>query len=587
MQVENFVPEWAKRAVWYQIFPERFWNGDPANDPTLDSQRQSWPHDLATPWQIHPWTADWYARQPYEAAHDRAIWHHLQRRRYGGDLQGILDRLDYLEDLGVNALYLNPVFQAPSAHKYDGATYHHIDPYFGPDPAGDHWLIAQETPHDPATWGWTAADRLFLQLIQAVHQRGMRLIIDGVFNHMGLNSWAFQDLVQHGQTSALRDWFKMVDWQRPTRFAPFTYSGWFGVDELPELNQDAHGLVAGPKAYIWACTRRWMDPDGDGNPGDGIDGWRLDVAFCIRHGFWKDWRRHVKAINPEAYLTAEIILSDATEPYLQGDEFDAVMNYLWAFTCAEFFVEEPRRLSVTAFERQLRQLREAYPAGVAYGLQNLLGSHDTGRIASHFVNRRALHYRDWELYCAQSRVENNPAFDTRPPTAEERSRHKLLALFQMCDVGAPMVYYGDEVGMWGANDPCCRQPMVWPELSYAPQATLPDGAPRAEPAAVAFDHDLHAYYRRLIWLRRRSPALQRGTFNPLALDDAAACLVFERCLGDERVVVAVNNAPQPHTCTLALEGVWRDALTDALYQAGAAGLTLPLPAYGGCILVRP
>ncbi len=585
MSQQDFVPHWAKQAVWYQIFPERFWNGDPGNDPTLASQHRSWPHDLATPWEVHPWTSDWYARQPYEAAHDRSIWHHLQRRRYGGDLQGILDRLDYIQDLGVNAVYLNPIFEAPSAHKYDAATYHHIAPHFGPDPIGDRRLMALETPHDPATWTWTAADRLFLTLIQELHRRDMRLIIDGVFNHMGLNSWAFQELVQQGQTSPQRDWFKILDWDRPTPFAPFTYSGWFDVQELPELNQDAHGLVAGPKAYIWACTQRWMDPDGDGDPGDGIDGWRLDVAFCIRHGFWKDWRRHVKAINPEAYLTAEIIVSDATEPYVQGDEFDAVMNYLWAFTCAEFFVEEPQRLSVTEFERQLRQLRQAYPAGVAYGMQNLLSSHDTARIASHIVNRRAPRYRHWEPYCYQSRVENNPAYDTRPPNAEERTRHRLMVLFQMCDVGAPMVYYGDEAGMWGANDPGCRQPMVWPELNYAPQTTLPDGSRRAEPAAVAFNHDLHAYYRRLIWLRRRSPALQLGSFTPLLMDDATGCLVFERRSGDDRVVVALNNSPQAHTCTVALDGIWRDGLTDETVPTDTTGLRLSLPAYGGCVLL--
>ena len=136
MMQSDFVPEWAKRAVWYQIFPERFWNGDPGNDPTLTSMKNSWPFDLTEPWEVHPWTSDWYARQPYELVNGKPIWHHLFRRRYGGDLQGILDRLDYIQDLGITAIYLNPVFQAPSLHKYDGATYHHIDPHFGPDLCG-------------------------------------------------------------------------------------------------------------------------------------------------------------------------------------------------------------------------------------------------------------------------------------------------------------------------------------------------------------------------------------------------------------------------------------------------------------------
>ena len=128
----------------------------------------------------------------------------------------------------------------------------------------------------------------------------MRIIFDGVFNHMGLNSWAFQDVVANGQASRFSDWFKISDWNQPSRFAPFTYHGWFGVQELPELRQDENGLVAGPKDYVFACTQRWMDPYGNGQVQHGIDGWRLDVAFCIRHGFWKDWRQHVKAINPRS-----------------------------------------------------------------------------------------------------------------------------------------------------------------------------------------------------------------------------------------------------------------------------------------------
>ena len=203
-QPHDFVPDWAKGIVWYQIFPERFWNGDPQNDPRLEDQRGAYPHDLTQPWQIHPWTSDWYELQPYEQANGKGFWHNVQRRRYGGDLQGILDRLDYLQSLGVGGLYLNPVFESPSAHKYDGATYHHVDPHFGPDPQGDRQLMAAEPPGpDPARWVWTAADRLLLQLIAEVHRRGMRIILDGVFNHMGLNSWAFRDVQQQRHAVAV------------------------------------------------------------------------------------------------------------------------------------------------------------------------------------------------------------------------------------------------------------------------------------------------------------------------------------------------------------------------------------------------
>lgn len=200
---DEFTPEWAKHAIWYQIFPERFANGDPSNDPTPESLigARAGPTEG---WQVHPWTSDWYAPQPYERRAGGDIWEHLPHRRYGGDLAGILQRLDYLQELGVNALYLNPVFASPSHHKYDAATHIHIDPHFGPDPSGDRAIIARERPDDPATWQWTSADRLALGLMAEVHRRGMHLIFDGVWNHVGVNHWAYRDVLERQQALALR-----------------------------------------------------------------------------------------------------------------------------------------------------------------------------------------------------------------------------------------------------------------------------------------------------------------------------------------------------------------------------------------------
>ena len=397
MSDDQFVPEWAKGIIWYQIFPERFRNGDPDNDPTAASLEGAWPHDHTSPWQVHPWTAGWYERQPYEQRNGRDIWFNIQRRRYGGDLQGIIDSLDYLVDLGIEAIYLNPIFDSPSSHKYDGATYHHIDPHFGPDPEGDRQLIAAETPHDPATWLWTAADRLALRLIDEVHQRSLRLIFDGVWNHMGVNSFAFRDVVARQRASAYRDWFKINSWDDAAAGTKFDYAGWAGARELPEIMQDEHGHVAAPRDYIYAATRRWMDPNGDGDPADGIDGWRLDVAFCIRHPFWKAWRRHVRAINPEAYLVAEVVQTPAEEQlYLQGDEFDAVMNYNFLFNVFEFFIADQYRITATEFDTKLRELREIHPAQVAHVMQNLVDCHDTSRLASQIVNRDGCSIRDWD-----------------------------------------------------------------------------------------------------------------------------------------------------------------------------------------------
>ena len=269
---EDFVPQWAKKVIWYQIFPERFHNGDTSNDPKVKDIEGAYPHDVTSPWQIHSWTSDWYELQPYEKENGKDIWFNLQRRRYGGDLQGVIDKLDYLQDLGIKALYLNPIFEAPSLHKYDGATFHHVDSNFGPNPSDDKELIKREIPDDSSTWVWTSADKLFLELVKKVHERKMYIIIDGVFNHMGLNSWAFKDIVKNKQNSKYKDWFTIKSWDDAKTGKKFEYEGWFGVKELPELREDENGIVEGPKKYIFDITKRWMDPDNDGNPKDGIDG---------------------------------------------------------------------------------------------------------------------------------------------------------------------------------------------------------------------------------------------------------------------------------------------------------------------------
>jgi cyclomaltodextrinase / maltogenic alpha-amylase / neopullulanase len=391
--VDSFTPEWARHAVWYQILPERFCNGDAHNDPTPLSLAGS-VHGaaLADGWQVHPWTSDWYRAQPWERNASRAHWAHAMDRRYGGDLAGILAKLDYLQDLGVNALYLNPVFDAPSHHKYDGSSWHHVDVHFGPDPAGDRALIARETPDDPQTWQWTAADRLLLELIDALHRRGMRVILDGVFNHVGVQHFAFRDVLAHGRASRFADWLKITRWHDDRRF---DCESWRGHASLPELRQQDDTLAPGPLKYLEAITRRWMAPGGDASR--GIDGWRLDVTPWLPHRFWRDWRALVKSIKPDAYLVAEIIRDvDFNTPYLQGDEFDAVMNYNFAFACDEFFFREHTRISASTFDARLRVLREAYPACVAPVMQNLFGSHDTARAATHAMNRDRFDYRDFD-----------------------------------------------------------------------------------------------------------------------------------------------------------------------------------------------
>lgn len=575
-QNQEFVPQWAKSAIWYQIFPERFSNGDVKNDPTVNEILGADPQEAPKQWQIHPWTSDWYKLQPYEIANgEPELWKHLLRRRYGGDLQGIINKLDYLVELGINAIYLNPVFDAPSLHKYDGASYHHIDPNFGPDPKGDRELIKKENPLDPKTWVWTKADELALKLIEECHKRNIRLIFDGVFNHMGQNSFAFQDLKKNQQNSPYKDWFIVKQFEDKKAGKAFEYEGWFGVKSLPELQEDSQGIVKGPKDYIFAATQRWMNPKNKG-VAYGIDGWRLDVAFCVGHPFWKQWRSWVKSINPEAYLTAEIVNTpEVVMPYLQGDEFDAEMNYNFAFTAIEFMIDPVNKRSVSEFDKELERMRKIYPTGVSYVLQNLYGSHDVNRVTSHIVNRGIGSFRDWGTYFNISKAAENSEYKTRKPTPEEYNLLKLLVSFQMTYVGAPMIYYGDEVGMWGGNDPDCRKPMIWKELKYEDEITLPNQKVR-NPDKVEVNQELFEHYKKLIAIRKAYPSLQTGDYTTLIADDEKNLFAFERNLGDEKVRVYINNGSEHQTIVWPKTNqTWKNLITGEMLNTTSTDLPMP------------
>jgi glycosidase len=306
----------------------------------------------------------------------------------------------------------------------------------------------------------------------------------------------------------------------------------------------------------------------------------------VAHPFWKAWRRHVRAINPKAYIVGELIADeDDLSPYLQGDEFDAAMNYEFAVIAAEFFIQTTERTNATEFDRRLRALREKYPAQVAYVMQNLFGSHDTARLGTHIVNHGLFNYRDWTAYHRMAKAENGAPVDLRQPTEAERQIQKLLAIFQMTYVGAPMIYYGDEAGMWGANDPCCRKPMLWPELDFEPELYLPDGGKREVGTAVQFNQSLFNHYKKLIHIRSSSPALQVGSFETLLADGDV--YAFRRCLADETVIVVLNRDTVEHS--ISLPDVGQETFVDLLndnepHQINNVRLTLPVAAQWGAIL---
>jgi len=562
-------PQWAKEAVWYQIFPERFFNGDKNNDPKPIDMKGAWPYFVPDDWQIHPWTSDWYELQSWEKNTKMDFYRNAGLRRYGGDLQGIIDKLDYLKELGVTAIYINPIFESPSLHKYDASMYHHIDNNFGPDPEGDRKIWESENPADPNTWQWTSADKLFLNLIKEAHKRNIKIIIDGVFNHTGTTFWAFQDILKNQQNSPYKDWYTIKKFDDPsTPENEFDYQGWYGVKDLPEIREDENGIVEGPANHIHEIVKRWMDPNKDGNPEDGIDGWRLDVAEMVNHKFWQKFRSWVREINPEAYLVGEVWWKDwrndemyNASPWLRN-EFDAVMNYRFTRAVKNLIFSKKYFTGLKGFIDTIKTMMNQYGENY-YVMMNLLGSHDTERLASLIVNPD-------NLYDHNGNPGQNPDFDVRKPNEVERKKQKLAVAIQFTLPGAPHIYYGDEAGMWGGDDPDCRKPMVWKEFKYNVEKSHPLGKPRPEDS-VYFDEDIFNWYKKLASIRNNNKVLSLGK---VYFDDSQNqnLLIYKRELDDKIILVIANIDSKEVSVDVSSisfykeKNNWKDLLTNRLFN---------------------
>jgi glycosidase len=560
----DLAPAWAASAVWYQVFPERFANGDPSNDPTPESLTGAWPHVgagalRAAGWAPTPWTHDWTRQEPWaRRLAPGQPYTTVFLRRYGGDVQGIIDRLDYLDDLGVTALYLNPLNTSPSLHKYDAADYRHVDPDFGPDPAGDRAAIAREDLLRPETWTMTSADRLFVDLIRAAHDRGMRVVLDYSWNHTGLNHPAFQSVLRDGEASPFAGWYRITRWDDPATAdtSEFAYSGWAGVPELPEWREtnpsgDTHagipldGDLVDPVAeHIFDVSRRWLDPNGDGDPADGVDGYRLDVAEMVPLGFWRRYRDVVKGVNPEALIVGEIwwrqwptVMMDPA-PYL--GVFDAVMHYRPFEPLRRFVLPGGPQIVPTRLAAHLDSVWTGLPADRLAASWAMSGSHDTPRLLTTLANPQA-------RYKAGEGLREAPAYwGSRPGPDAERAL-RLYRVLQFTLPGAPVVYYGDEAGMWGADDPDNRRPMLWGDLDY--EAEAGDALGRAvPPVAVSPDEDLVDWHGSLARFRTaHAESLASTSVEWLVRDDARGLLVYRRGTGGSAVTVAVNVSDTPQT----------------------------------------
>lgn len=576
----NEPPSWAKSVIWYQIFVERFNNGDKSNDPKPENMNVPF-MKILTPdgWSVTPWTHDWYKQEDWAIKSGKSFNDAVQYRRYGGDLQGVLNKLDYLQDLGITALFFNPINDAPSLHKYDARNYHHVDVNFGPDPVGDNKLIASEHPNDPASWKWTAADKMFLKVVEEAHKRGMKVIMDYSWNHTGTSFWAFDDIVKNQSESAYKDWYNVTTFDNPaTPQNEFTYEGWLGNQYLPEIKKvdltteriTGHAyegnINEGAKQHIFAVSRRWLAPDGDTSR--GIDGFRLDVADHIGLGFWRDYRKFVRAVQPEAYLIGEIWWGKWPDelmnplPFTSGDVFDAVMFYQAYRPARYFFAKTNNEINAAQLKDSLEfQWNRLLPAN-RYAMMNTSSTHDAPRLLTDFYNPGKYKY--------QASPSDNKDYKTGKPDAETYARLRLYLIHMFTSIGAPQIWNGEEMGMWGADDPNCRKPLMWKEIKFDPETrnNIQPGAKSYD--NVAFNPVQFELYKKLISIRKSNPVLSIGDLKFLLAEGKK--LSYKRFDSKDEIIVLFNLEPNKQSFALPQNSTWVDLLTNKKIKGKAITL---------------
>jgi glycosidase len=414
--------------------------------------------------------------------------------------------------------------------------------------------MQSENPSDPSTWKWTSADSLFLKVIEEAHKRDMKIILDGVFNHTGRHFWAFKDILEKGSRSSFASWYNIQQYDDPaTAEDEMRYEGWWGIRALPSFRQTKNDIAAPVKTHIFEITKRWMDPNQDGDPSDGIDGWRLDVAEELPTGFWQDWNAWVRVINPDAYTVAES-WSDKAYDFMREADFDAVMNYRFAFLANEFWVN--RNGSGYQYLSQLDTLFTELGHTYLFKTQNLLGSHDTARFLSMLANEGRAYDR---------LGQPDEGFKTGKPDPLVYERFKLAIFSQMTLPGSPLIYNGDELGMWGADDPHNRKPMWWPEHRFQQEEH------GGKVDVVEANTEMLRFYSQIIELRQSYSALKGGDFIPMAMDKASI-LAYERKDEKQHLLVMINTDSVAHS--LPLEGNWRTAYKHGQIQISSDSLNL-------------
>lgn len=467
--MSNSIPTWVKNAIFYQIFPDRFYNGDLSNDPENVQRWGSKPN----------------------------LWGFQ-----GGDLAGIINKIDYLVELGVNAIYLNPIFTAASNHRYDTIDYYQIDPKLG----------NLDTFHE---------------LVRIAHKNEIKIILDGVFNHTGRGFFAFNDLLENGEHSPYRYWYHVyhfpIDAYSPGKSKD--YAAWWGFKSLPKLNTD-HLPV---RDYLLGVAKYWIE--------NGADGWRLDVPNEIDdESFWTEFQEIVRTTNPNAYICGEIWEADST--WIENGFFDGLMNYPLRTAVIDLL---QTKITPSTFLQQVNNLLQNYPHQNRFAMFNLLGSHDTERI-------RTILKDDFSLI-------------------------QLAYLFLFTFIGAPVIYYGDEIGIRGGKDPESRRAFPWDKYQW--------------------ELTLKQKIEEFIHLRRIFPALRLGEFIPLDHDDKNQVFSYARIYENSSFIMVINCSEKNQNLDISLKQIklnnqirFNNLLGNEFFQINLSNesISILIPAKTGFIL---
>ena len=505
------VPEWAKGAVMYQIYVDRFCNGNRSND-VLDNEYVyiGRPVQRAEHWDDYP--------EPMDV-----------RRFYGGDLQGVLDKLNYIQSLGVTAVYFNPLFVSPSNHKYDIQDYEHIDPHFGVIQNSSGSLVQPdaETNEEAGKYVSRTADRknleasdaLFLTLVEEMHRRGMRVIIDGVFNHCGsFNKWLDRERIYQREgsyeagayvsaDSPYRSFFHFNESQPENWPYNGSYDGWWGHDTLPKLNYEGSPIL---EQYVLDIAKKWVSKP------YCVDGWRLDVAADLGHSaeynhwFWQKFRKEVKKANPEALILAEHYGDPSG--WLQGDQWDSVMNY-------DAFME-PLTWFLTGMEKHSDEYREDLLGDGREFFSSMIYNMSRMQTNSVFVAMNELSNHDHSRFLTRTNHIVGRIGELSPEDASKDVNLGVMreaVMVQMTWPGAPTIYYGDEAGLCGFTDPDNRRTYPWGHENL----------------------ELIEYHRYMTGIHNRIPALKWGALKPLLADYQV--IAYGRIDGEYKCVTVLNN----------------------------------------------